>query len=115
MVRCGTRSMDRSDSHACTIDDAGPFPVVRPASAAELCDAVRRAAGEGQAVFPLGGRTMLGVGRPPDRPGIGIDLTGLANVLDYPARDMTVTVQTGITVARLQEVLRGEGQRLPVD
>src|SRR5437764_5476435 len=102
-------------SDACTIDDAGPFPVVRPSSAAELCDTVRRAAAGGQAVFPLGGRTMLGVGKPPDRPGVGVDLTGLAEILDYPARDMTITVQTGITMARLQEVLRGEGQRLPVD
>src|SRR5439155_4169236 len=81
----------------------------------ELCDTVRRAAAEGQAVFPLGGRTMLAIGKPPARPGIGVDLTGLAEILDYPARDMTVTVQTGITMARLQEVLRGEGQRLPID
>ena len=28
---------------------------------------------------------------------------------------MTITVQAGITVARLQEILRGENQRLPVD
>jgi glycolate oxidase FAD binding subunit len=42
-------------------------------------------------------------------------LTGLAEIIDYPARDMTVTVQTGITVGRLQEILRGENQQLAVD
>jgi glycolate dehydrogenase FAD-binding subunit len=39
----------------------------------------------------------------------------LAQVIDYPARDMTITVQAGIRVAQLQALLRGENQRLPVD
>ena len=36
-------------------------------------------------------------------------------VIDYPARDMTITVQAGITVAELQRLLAAENQRLPVD
>jgi glycolate oxidase FAD binding subunit len=39
----------------------------------------------------------------------------LDRVLDYPARDMTVTVQAGITLARLLELLAAENQRLPID
>ena len=74
------------DEATCTIDDAGPFPVVRPAGVAEVGDLVRRAAAEGHALFRLGGRTMLDVGLPPDRAGVGIDLRGLAEVIDYPAR-----------------------------
>jgi glycolate oxidase FAD binding subunit len=58
---------------------------------------------------------MLGVGLPPSRSGIGVDLTGLNQVIDYPARDMTITVQAAITLTRLQEILRSERQRLPVD
>src|SRR5262249_23626994 len=65
--------------------------------------------------FPLGGRTQLHVGLPPARPGVGVDVTALAEVIDYPARDMTITVQAGIRVALLQELLAAEGQRLPVD
>jgi glycolate oxidase FAD binding subunit len=103
------------DESSCSIDAIGLSQVVRPASIAELCDVVRRAAAEEQGVFPLGGRTMLGQGLPPSRPGIGIDLNGLNEVIDYPARDMTITVQSGITLARLQEILRSERQRLPVD
>jgi glycolate oxidase FAD binding subunit len=97
------------------IDDLGPLPVVQPASVAELSDHVRRAAAEHQAIYPLGGRTMLGYGLPPTRPGIAVDLTRLTQVIDYPARDMTITVQAGITISRLQQLLRGENQRLPVD
>lgn len=78
-------------------------------------DVIRRCATEGKAVYPLGGRTMLNFGLPPTRTGIGVDLRGLAQVIDYPARDMTVTVQAGITLAQLQSLLRGEQQRLPVD
>jgi glycolate oxidase FAD binding subunit len=99
----------------CRIDAFGPLPVFQPQAVPELQELVRRAAAEGQALYPLGGRTMLDYGLPPTRPGIGIDLRGLDQVIDYPARDMTVTVQAGITLAQLQDLLRQENQRLPVD
>ncbi len=97
------------------IDDFGPIPVVRPQTPADVGDLVRKAAAEYQAVYPLGGRTMLGVGYTPSRAGIGVDLRSLDRVIDYPARDMTVTVQAGITLRKLQEVLAAENQRLPID
>jgi glycolate oxidase FAD binding subunit len=99
----------------CHIDEFGPLPVVRPTSVAELGDAVRRAAADGLAVYPTGGRTMLGQGLPPARQGVAIDVRGLAQVVDYPARDMTITVQAGIRVAWLQGLLATENQRLPID
>jgi len=103
------------DDDTCRIDDFGPLPVMRPQSVAEIGDIVRRAAAENQAIYPIGGRTLLHIGLPPARPGIAVDLRSLSQVLDYPARDMTITVQTGITVARLQTLLAGENQRLPID
>jgi FAD/FMN-containing dehydrogenase len=53
------------EQHTCRIDDCGPFPVRRPTSVAELAELVRQAGAEGQALYPLGGRTALGIGRPP--------------------------------------------------
>jgi glycolate oxidase FAD binding subunit len=103
------------DENTCRIDDLGPLPVVRPASVAEVGDTVRRAAAEGQAIYPLGGRTLLDLGLPPDRPGWALDLSQLTAVIDYPARDMTITVQAGIPIARLQALLATENQRLPID
>src|SRR5262245_44888870 len=100
---------------ACLIDEFGPLPVEQPASVAELGDLVRRAASDGGAVYPVGGGTMLAYGLPPQRPGAAADLRRLDRVIDYPARDMTITVQAGITLARLQELLAAENQRLPVD
>jgi glycolate oxidase FAD binding subunit len=103
------------DGETCTIDGYGPLAVVRPGGVAEAGVAVREAAAVGRAVYPVGGGTHLHVGHTPARPGIALDMTGLAAVIDYPARDMTVTVQAGIRVADLRRLLAAENQRLPVD
>jgi glycolate oxidase FAD binding subunit len=103
------------DETTCTIDGFGPLPVTHPSSVVELGEIVRRSASDGKAIYPIGGRTMLDVGLPPSRPGIAVDLRSLAGVIDYPARDMTITVQAGIPLAELQRLLAGEGQRLPID
>ncbi|HEY3787763.1 MAG TPA: FAD-binding oxidoreductase [Urbifossiella sp.] len=97
------------------IDDFGPLPVRRPESVAEVCVSVQEAAAGGQSIYPVGGRTILDVGLPPIKPGFALDTTALNQVIDYPARDMTITVQAGITMAKLRETLAAEGQWLPVD
>lgn len=102
-------------SDSCTIDSFGPMPVLAPTTVAEVSDAVRQAAADRQALYPFGGRTMLEVGLPPSKPGRGVDLCRLDHVIDYPARDMTITVRAGITLDRLQQLLRTENQRLPID
>lgn len=98
-------------SESLSIDGFGPLPVRRPASASELGDLVR----EAEAVYPVGGATQLGVGLPPTKPGFAVRLDALNQIIDYPARDLTVTLQAGVTLAALQAVLAKEGQRLPVD
>ncbi len=115
MSSCHLVTRSNVEENACPPADFPCRAVVQPQSLAELCDTVRRAAAEGSAIYPLGGRTMLDLGLPPTRPGLGVDLRQLADVIDYPARDMTITVQAGITLARLREVLRAENQRLPID
>jgi glycolate oxidase FAD binding subunit len=99
----------------CVIDDFGPLPAVETLSVSELGEIVRRAAAEGLAVYPVGGQSMLGIGYPPTKKGLAVDVRRLDAVVDYPARDMTITVGAGVTFGRLQEILRAENQRLPVD
>lgn len=98
-----------------TIDGVGPMPVERPATVADLCAIVRRCADSGTAIYPVGGGTMLDYGMPPARPGIALAIAKLNQVIDYPARDMTITVQAGITMRELQETLAAENQWLPID
>jgi glycolate oxidase FAD binding subunit len=98
-----------------SFDGTTPIPVIAPASAADLGDLVRRATGAGTALYPVGGGTMLDLGLAPLKPGVAVDLRGLDRVIDYPARDMTITVQAGITIGKLQAILRAERQQLSVD
>jgi glycolate oxidase FAD binding subunit len=102
-------------SDSLSIDDFGPLSVRRPASVGEVCDLVREALDAGQGLYPVGGRTALDVGLPPIKHGFALDTTALHDVIDYPARDMTITVRAGITMEKLQETLAAENQWLPVD
>lgn len=93
--------------HASAID--------RPTTIDDLKQVVVSRVAAGQAVYPQGGRTALGYGGIPGRPGVAVDLSGLNRVIDYPAADMTITVEAGITLADLTRTLDAEGQRLEID
>jgi glycolate oxidase FAD binding subunit len=86
-----------------------------PADQAAVADAVRNASGKGMAVYPIGGGTMFDYGAKPTRPGVGLSLANLNRVIDYPAADMTITVEAGMTIAELAKRLAAQRQRLPVD
>jgi glycolate oxidase FAD binding subunit len=88
---------------------------VRPADRTELAGAIRRAAESGTPVYPVGGGVGLGHGAAPAEPGLGLAIDGLARPIDYPARDLTITVEAGTTLAALAKRLAAEGQRLPID
>ena len=88
---------------------------VTPADQAELAATVCEAFATDTPLYPLGGRTALDFGVVPKRPGLGVSLAGLTRVVDYPYHDMTITVESGITMAELSAVLAREGQRLPID
>jgi glycolate oxidase FAD binding subunit len=95
-----------------------PLPLCRtdaPADAAEAAEAIRQAAADGLAVYPIGGATALGYGGRPVRPGIGLQLARLNRVIDYVPDDMTITVEAGLTMADLSRHLARRRQRLPLD
>ena len=87
----------------------------RPSSIEELREIVVRRVGEGHALYPQGGATALDYGGVPRSPGVAIDLRSLDRVIDYPAADMTITVEAGMTLAALQKVLGEQGQRLTLE
>ncbi|MBL9122565.1 MAG: FAD-binding oxidoreductase, partial [Planctomycetaceae bacterium] len=86
-----------------------------PADQAELASVVRIACEHATPLYPLGGETALDYGLPGRSAGLGLSLAGLQRVVDYPARDMTVTVEAGITMADLAQRLAAEGQWLPIE
>lgn len=86
-----------------------------PDSTDQVAQVLKDAHASETAVYPIGGGTSGSWGLPARREGIGLELQGLNEVLDYPARDMTITVGGGITMANLQATLAPESQRLPID
>lgn len=87
----------------------------RPGEQAELAAIVRQAYEDGTPFYPIGGGTALEFGLAARQPGLGLSLARLNRVVDYPSRDMTITVEAGIRMAELAATLAREGQRLPVD
>lgn len=86
-----------------------------PATQADLAETVRAAYAARTPIYPLGGGTALSYGLAARTPGWGLSTAALNKVVDYPARDLTITVEAGITIAELQRTLAAEGQHLPVD
>ena len=88
---------------------------ITPASAAELAANIAACQADATPIYPLGGQTSLDWGLPAKRPGIGLSLSGLNRVCDYPARDLTITVEAGLTWRALSDCLAAENQQLPID
>ncbi len=87
----------------------------RPETVDALRQAVVARVGEGLALYPQGGATALDYGGVPRAPGIALDTRSLNQVIDYPAADMTITVEAGITLGMLRSVLAAEKQRVQLD
>jgi glycolate dehydrogenase FAD-binding subunit len=88
---------------------------IGPSDQAGVVDAVRAAYEARMPVYPLGGQTSLDYGIAPTREGRGLDLSGLATIVDYTPRDMTILVEAGVRMADLSATLSAEGQQLPID
>ncbi len=88
-----------------------------PTTQSELSRFVAENTAEGRraALYPVGGRTSLHYGFPASVPGTTVSMASLNRVIDYPARDMTVTVEAGIRMHELESLLKREGQQLPID
>ncbi len=88
---------------------------IQPQTSEEMGEVVTEACQAKQAIYPVGGATSLDYGLPAKTPGLAVSLQGLQRVVDYPARDMTITVEVGATMRQIAEVLAAENQRLPID
>ncbi len=88
---------------------------VAPGDAGELAEAVASCYRDDVPVYPLGGETSLDFGLAAKRQGTGVSLARVQHVIDYPAADMTVTVEAGFTMQALAELLAKHKQQLPID
>lgn len=88
--------------------------VFQPNTQAELIRFVsENAANARRGLRPIGGGTACP--EPAADSVIDVRLDQLNRVIDYPARDLTITVEAGIRMAELAKILAAENQRLPID
>ncbi|MBI3795724.1 MAG: FAD-binding oxidoreductase [Deltaproteobacteria bacterium] len=103
------------DRRRFAIDGREPRKVIFPESIAQVSEVLRAAGEQSLAVVPVGHGAFLHIGGIPRRYDLALSLQRLDRIVDYQPTDMTVTVEAGITLARLQEVLGANGQWLPID
>jgi FAD/FMN-containing dehydrogenase len=92
-----------------------PKLVVLPGSESELAEILRLSNEAGLAVIPRGGGTKISWGNPPARADLVLSTARLNNVLEHASSDLTVTVEAGCTIQKLQETLAQHRQRLAID
>jgi glycolate oxidase FAD binding subunit len=97
------------------VDGMRPAAVVQPTSPTEISDLLRFASAKKLAVIPSCGRTKLGIGMPPARYDVALDLSRMNRVLAYEARDLTLGVEPGMLFSSLAMTLAAEKQFLPLN
>jgi glycolate oxidase FAD binding subunit len=99
------------------INVAGVVPTaqVRPSTVRDLEQIVGWASRRGLALAAVGGRTKLGVGNPPSRLDVVLDMTGLDAIIEYDPEDLVLTAQAGATIQKVQSVVNQDSLVLPLD
>ncbi|MGB8475092.1 MAG: FAD-binding oxidoreductase [Candidatus Acidiferrum sp.] len=89
--------------------------ILEPANEQELAAALRLANDANLAVIPRGGGTKHDWGNPPQRADIILSTARLDKIIEHAWADLTVTVEAGCTIQKLQSALAQHGQRLAFD
>jgi glycolate oxidase FAD binding subunit len=97
------------------VDAMRPAAAVFAKSPEEIAEILQFAAAEKLAVIPCGARTKLGIGMPPTRYDIALDLSRMNRVLAYEPRDLTLGVEPGMKFSALAATLAAERQFLPLN
>jgi glycolate oxidase FAD binding subunit len=105
--------------HAATTSDAicgaQPRLILEPTNEQQLAAVLRVANHAGLAVIPRGGGTKLLWGNPAARADIILSTARLDKIIEHAWADLTVSVEAGCTIQKLQNALAQHGQRLALD
>jgi glycolate oxidase FAD binding subunit len=87
----------------------------RPSTLAEATEALRRADRDGERILFVGGGTEISLGAPPTGAEVVLATEQLERVVEHAPLDQIVTVEAGVRLARLQDLLARDGQMLALD
>ncbi|HSB40434.1 MAG TPA: FAD-binding oxidoreductase [Methylomirabilota bacterium] len=100
---------------AYAVDGMAPSVVVRPGRPEEVSGVLALCAAERLAVMPRGAGTSVGLGNPPRRLDVVLELRRLGAVREYVPEDMVATVEAGATLDALSAHFGPQGQLLALD
>ena len=86
-----------------------------PGTLAEAVEVLRRTERDRERVLFLGGGTELSLGAPPAGVEVLLGTERLERVVEHAPLDQIVTVEAGVRLASLQDLLAGSGQMLALD
>src|SRR5271169_2282395 len=105
----------RAASSADAVCGIQPRLVLEPVNEQQLAAVLRLANDAGLAVIPRGGGTKLSWGNPSTRADIILSTARIDKIIEHAWADLTVSVEAGCTVQKLQSALAQHGQRLALD
>ena len=105
----------RAATAADGVAGAQPKLVIEPGVEREFAEILRLSNEAGLAVIPRGGGTKLGWGNSAARADVILSTARMTEIIEHAWADLTVTVEAGCTIQRLQETLGQHGQRLALD
>src|SRR6202030_1333304 len=105
----------RAATAADAVAGAQPKLVIEPGVEREFAEILRLSNEAGLAVIPRGGGTKLGWGNSPARADVILSTARMTEIIEHAWTDLTVSVEAGCTVQRMQETLALHGQRLALD
>ena len=96
------------------VDGVIPSAVASPASAEQVVETVRFAKAHELAVIPIGNGTKASIGMPPRRYDLALEVAALNQISHYDPADLTLSVDAGMSLAKLNEALAQQQQFLPL-
>ncbi|MGZ9257681.1 MAG: FAD-binding oxidoreductase [Candidatus Binatia bacterium] len=97
------------------VDGFTPKLICTPVTAEQLAAAVRIFSEAQVTIAPWGGGTAMSLGNPPRSLDVVTKVTRLNQVIEHDPANLTVTVQSGITLNALQNVIAATQQFAPFD
>lgn len=86
-----------------------------PTTSRQMADLLGETAARGGAASPIGGGSKLGFGNPLSRETVTVSTKSLDKILVYEPDDMTISVEAGVTIGSVWQVLAARGQTIPIE
>ncbi|HXZ13201.1 MAG TPA: FAD-binding oxidoreductase [Candidatus Sulfotelmatobacter sp.] len=105
---------DPAQLGAYAVDGIKPGAAARPGSAEEVAELVKYAARENMGAIATSARTKLAIGMTPKRYDLAIDMARLDRIITYDPHDLTLSVEPGLLLRKMDSALAEHRQFLPM-